>query len=190
MPKNNTIIDKSHSKKELLHIINYFNIPTGLSNKNNKHDIATNLWEILSKTDYIYIPKDNQFLIEDIKDLRMFLKNQNPKKRLSVKQKDNISFKTKKLHHYCINNFCIETSFFEDLIEIYNTASFISLHGDLPIVRKTLKLLMDDPKKLYNIEPKISPEIMKEIHIKKKLKNKSRFYKCDIKHGTFIINFD
>ena len=190
MPKNNTIIDKSHSKKELLHIINYFNIPTGLSNKNNKHDIATNLWEILSKTDYIHIPKDNQFLIEDIKDLRMFLKNQNPKKRLSVKEKDNISFKTKKLHHYCINNFCIETSFFEDLIEVYDTASFISSHGDLPIVRKTLKLLMDDPKKLYNIEPKISPEIMKEIHIKKKLKNKSRFYKCDIKHGTFIITFD
>tara|TARA_R110000851_G_scaffold250562_1_gene403031 strand:- start:181 stop:753 length:573 start_codon:yes stop_codon:yes gene_type:complete len=190
MPKNNTIIDKSHSKKELLHIINYFNITTGLSQKNNKHEIATNLWDIVSKTDYIHIPKDNQFLIEDIQQLRLFLKNQNPKKRLSVKEKDNISFKTKKLHHYCINNYCIETSFFEDIIDVYNTASSVSVHGDLPIVRKVLRLLKNDPKQLYNIEPKISPEMMKEIHIKKKLKKRTSNYKCDIKHGTFIITFD
>ena len=190
MPKNNTIIDKSHSKKELLHIINYFNITTGLSQKNNKYEIATNLWDILSKTDYIHIPKDNKFLIENVQDLRLFLKNQNPKKKLSVKEKDNISFKTKKLNHYCINNFCIEISFFEDLIDVYDTASLISSHGDLPSVRKTIKALMDDPKKLYDIEPKISPEIMKEIHIKKKLKKRSSMYKCDVKHGHFVINFD
>jgi len=190
MPKNNTIIDKSHSKKELLYIINYFNIPIGVSQKNNKHEIATNLWDILYKLDYIHIPKDNTFLIHDVQDLRKYLKNKNPKKLLSCKERDDITFKSKKLIHYCNNGYSVKDSLFENLIDIYNTANQISKYGDLPIVRKTLKLLKNDPQKLYNIEPKITPEVMNEIHVKSKLKVKKNFIKCVIKHGHFVINFD
>lgn len=190
MPKNNTIIDKSHSKKELLHIINYFSIPIGVSQKNNKHEIATNLWQILSKLDYIHIPKDNTYLIQDVQDLRKYLKNKNPKKLLSCKDKDDVTFKAKKIIHYCNNGYSVKDSFFESIVDIYNTANQISIHGDLTIVRKTLKSLMNDPNKIYNIEPKISPEIMNEIHIKSKLKRKTKFIKCDVKHGHFVITFD
>lgn len=190
MPKNNTIIDKSHSKKELLHIIDYFNIPTGLSQKNNKYEIATNLWEILSKIDFIHIPKDNIFLINDVKDLRKFLKEKNPKKLLSVKERNDISIECKKLIHYCNNGYDIEQSYFEDIIEVYDLANRISKYGDFSFVRKAIKLLMYDPRKMYKIEPKISPQINKELHMKKKLKKSSRYIKCNIKHGHFVITFD
>jgi len=189
MPKNNTIIDKSHSKKELLHIINYFNIPSGLSQKNNKYEIASGVWSILSKTDYIHIPKDNKYLIDNIEDLRNYLKNVNPKKRLTVKEREAITYKAKKIYHYGKTGFIIENSFFEDIMDVYNTALKISKYGDLPMVRKSLTLLKQDPNKLYNIEPNISPEITKELHMKKKLKNRTKFYKCQFKHGLFVIDF-
>ncbi len=190
MPKNNTIIDKSHSKKELLFLIDYFNIPTGLSQKNNKYEIATNLWDIISKLDYISIPKENQYLINDVKDLRKYLKTRNPKKVLSVKEKDAITFKANKVIHYCKNGYNITESFFEDMIELYDTASHISKYGDLPIVRKAVNLIMYDPKKLYNIKLNISPDMMNELHVRKKLKTKAKHIKCDIKHGIFVIDFD
>jgi len=190
MPKNNTIIDKSHSKKELLHIIDYFNIPTGLSQKNNKYEIATNLWEVLSKLDYIHIPKDNTYLINDVKELRKYLKERNPKKLLSVKERDEISLKAKKLLHYCNNGYDIQSSYFEDIIQVYDMASQISKYGDLPVVRKAIKTLMNDPKRMYKIEPKISPQIVNELHMKKKLKKSSRYIKCNIKHGHFVLSFD
>ena len=39
MPKNNTTIHKTHSKKDLLNYIRIFSIPTGLSPKNNKFQV-------------------------------------------------------------------------------------------------------------------------------------------------------
>ena len=190
MPKNNTIIDKSHSKKELLHIINYFSIPIGVSQKNNKHEIATNLWDILSKLDYIHIPKDNIYLIQDVQDLKKYLKNKNPRKTLSCKDRDDVTFKAKKIIHYCNNGYSVNHSFFEKQLDIYNLANEISKFGDIKIVRKCIKLLMNDPNKLFNIQPKVSPEVMNEIHVKSKLKVKRNHIKCVIKHGKFIINFD
>ncbi len=192
MPKNNTIIDKSHSKKELLHIINHFGIPIGVSQKNNKFQIATSLWEILSKLDYIHIPKDNTYLIQDVQDLRKFLKNKNPSKILSCKDKDNVTFKAKKIIHYCNNGYNLKDCLFDSLIEIYNMAMDISKYGDITIVRRAIKLLMNDPNKLYNIEPKISPEVNKELHMRKILKRKSKksFVECKVKFGKFVISFD
>mgnify|MGYP003653860994 FL=1 len=64
------------------------------------------------------------------------------------------------------------------------------MHGDLTNVRKALKMLMNDPKKLYNVEPKLSPEMAKEIHIKSKLKKKTKYYKCEVKYGNFYLSFD
>lgn len=190
MPKNNTIIDKSHSKKELIEIIEYFKIPCLITIKNNKFEVATHLWDMLTKTDFIFIPKDNQYLIKDVCELRKFLKSKNPKKTLSIKEREKTLFETKKIIHYCSNNYDISLSFFDDIIDVYNTAVKVSLHGDLTNVRKALKMLMNDPKKLYNVEPKLSPEMAKEIHIKSKLKKKTKYYKCEVKYGNFYLSFD
>lgn len=190
MPKNNTIIHKTHSKKELIHIINIFNIPMAVSPKANKFQIASQLWETISKIDYLYINPHNELMINNLKELRIYLQNQNPKKNLSIKEKENVSFISKKIIHYCNNSYNIEISMYDNLIDIYNDALFISKNGEMPIVRKSLKLLDGDHNKLFDVKPKITPMIMRELELKEKLKTKRKYYECKIRFGKFVINFD
>ena len=63
MPKNNTIIHKSFSKKDLLKIIDEFNIPIGVSESHTKLCVATTLWNILVNMQYLEIPENNPYLV-------------------------------------------------------------------------------------------------------------------------------
>jgi hypothetical protein len=190
MPKNNTIIHKSHSKKDLLEYVKEFDICIGVSIKNNKYEVATTLWDMLSKTDYLFIDPDNSLQIKDITELRKFLTSPNPKKTISIKEKNEEILRAKKIIHYCDNNFCIKNSLFTSRRILYEEAKLNSLHGDIPIVRKANRKLMNDPFKLYTIECKISPLVQREIDIKKQLNIKTSNYECKIKFGSFIISFD
>lgn len=190
MPKNNTIIHKSFSKKDLLKIVDEFNIDIGVDEKHSKTIVANTLWDVLIKMDYLHVPPDNKYLVQDLYQLRKFLKCPNPRKPLSVKDKDKYILIAKKINHYCENQYELSESVYTDIKKIYDDAELISKHGDIPIVRKTIKKLMNDPKKLYNIVPVLSPHIQHDIKVKQSLCKKSVFMKCEIKHGSFIINFD
>tara|TARA_R110000765_G_scaffold415829_1_gene517198 strand:+ start:1136 stop:1708 length:573 start_codon:yes stop_codon:yes gene_type:complete len=190
MPKNNTIIHKSHSKKDLLDYVNIFHICIGVSIKNNKYEVATTLWDSLSKTDYLLIDQDNKLGIKDIVELRNFLIKSNPKKTITIKEKDEFILTAKKIIHYSDNNYNINNSLFTNRKILYDTAKKMSQYGDIPIVRKAINKLMNDPFILYKIECKISPYVQRDIDIKKELNSKSNHYECHIKHGDFIISFD
>lgn len=190
MPKNNTIIHKTFSKKDLLNIIDDFNIPIGVGEDHTKSVVANTLWNILVKMSYLDIPKDNKYLIKDIQDLRSFLKKPNPRKPHTVKEKDICVTKTRKINHYCENGYDICNSVYTNIKEVYNDGDFISKYGDIPIVRKTLRKLMNDPKKLYNIKPFISPHIQHDIDTKRMLSKRRNCYKCKITHGKFVLYFD
>ena len=110
MPKNNTIIHKSHSKKDLLEYVKEFGICIGVSIKNNKYEVATTLWDILSKTDYLLIDPDNKLGIKDIVELRHYLITSNPKKTITIKEKNDLILTAKKIIHYCDNNYNINNS--------------------------------------------------------------------------------
>jgi len=190
MPKNNTIIHKSHSKKDLLDYIKEFNICIGVSIKNNKYEVATTFWDMLSKTDYLLIDPDNSLQIKNINELRKFLTSSNPKKTISIKEKNEEILRAKKIIHYCDNNYNIKNSLFTSRRILYDEAKLNANHGDIPIVRKANKKLMNDPFKLYTIECRISPLIQRDLDIKKALNIKTSQYECQIKFGSFIINFD
>tara|TARA_R110000744_G_scaffold146722_1_gene259612 strand:- start:167 stop:739 length:573 start_codon:yes stop_codon:yes gene_type:complete len=190
MPKNNTIIHKSHSKKDLLDYVNLFHICIGVSIKNNKYEVATTLWNSLSKTDYLLIDPDNKLGIKDIVELRNFLIQSNPKKNITIKEKNELILTAKKVIHYCENNYNINSSLFTSRKILYETARKMAQYGDIPIIRKAIHKLMDDPFKLFNIECKISPCVQRDIDIKKELNTKSCLYECQFKHGEFVISFD
>ena len=190
MPKNNTIIHKSHSKKNLLDYMKELKICIGVSIKNNKYEVATTFWEMLSKTDYLLIDPDNSLQIKDINELRKFLITSNPKKTISIKEKNEEILRAKKIIHYCDNNYNISNSLFTSRRILYEEAKLNSIHGDIPIIRKANKKLMKDPFKLYTIQPKISPLVQRDLNIKKALNVKSSNYECQIKFGSFIIDFD
>jgi len=190
MPKNNTIIHKTFSKRDLLKLIDDLKIDIGLTEKHSKTDVANSLWDLLVKMDYLDIPKDNKYLVNDLYQLRKFLKCPNPRKPLSVKDKDKYILIAKKINHYCDNKYDINSSVYSDIRKLYDDAELIAPHGDIPIVRKTIKKLMSDPKKLYNINPIISPHVLHDIKIKQSLCTKTSHIKCEVKHGLFILNFD
>jgi|TARA_R100000482_G_C5119575_1_gene144937 hypothetical protein len=190
MPKNNTIIHKSFSKKDLLKIVDEFNIDIGVDEKHSKTIVANTLWDVLVKMDYLHIPPNNKYLVQDLYQLRKFLKCPNPRKPLSVKDKDKYILIAKKINHYCENCYDLNESVYTDIKKIYDDAELIAKHGDIPIVRKTIKKLMKDPKKLYNIEPVLSPHIQHDIKVKQSLCKKTSFMKCEIKHGSFVLTFD
>ena len=190
MPKNNTVIHKSFSKKDLLKVIQEFDITIGVDESYTKSTVANTLWGILTKLDFLYIPPDNNYLVKDLIGLRCLLKHPNPRKPFSVKDRDRYTMVAKKINHYCENNFDIKESVYTNIKQVYNDADEISQYGDIPIIRKTLRKLMYDPQKLYTIKPRISPHIQHDMKMKQMLCKKSKFYKCEVKTGSFIITFD
>ena len=66
MPKNNTVIHKSFSKKDLLKVIQEFDITIGVDESYTKSTVANTLWGILTKLDFLYIPPDNNYLVKDL----------------------------------------------------------------------------------------------------------------------------
>lgn len=190
MPKNNTIIHKSFSKKDLLKIIDFFKIPIGVNESHTKVCVATTLWEILFKMNFLEIPQDNPYLVKDLPSLRFYLKNPNPRKPYSVKDRDKYILTAKKINHYCENGYDINKSLYTDKKELYNDADDISKYGDIPIVRKTIIKLMKDIERPYIIKPLISPHIQHDIDLKRSLNKRTAFMKCKVKHGTFLLSFD
>lgn len=190
MPKNNTIIHKSYSKKDLLKIIDEFKIPIGVNETHTKSCVATTLWNILINCQYLEIPENNSYLVKDLPSLRNFLKNPNPRKPFSVKDRDRYILTAKKINHYCENGYEVSKSLYTDIKDIYNDADEISKYGDIPIVRKTIYKLMKDVNRPYIIKPIISPHIQHDIDLKKSLNKRTSHYKCKVKHGTFVLSFD
>ncbi len=190
MPKNNTIIHKSFSKKDLLKIIDEFKIIIGVNESHTKLCVATTLWELLFSMQYLEIPTDNSLLVKDLPGLRNYLKNPNPRKPYSVKDRDRYIMTAKKINHYCENGYDINKSIYTDILQIYNDADEISKYGDIPIVRKTIAKLMKDINRPYLIKPQVSQHILHDIELKKSLNKKSVYMKCKVKHGHFVLTFD
>ena len=190
MPKNNTIIHKTFSKKDLLKIIDDFKIVIGVNESHTKLCVATTLWDLLFKMTYLHINPDNIYLIKDLPELRSFLRKPNPRKPFSVKDRDKYILMAKKINHYCENGYDINNSVYTDINDIYKDADVIANYGDIPIVRKTITKLMKDIKRPYLIKPIISPHINHDIMLKKSLNRKTGFIKCNFKRGQFILSFD
>ena len=189
MPKNDTIIHKTYSKKDLLVMIDDLNIPIGVDDKLGKSVVANSLWDILCKMQFMEFPDDNKYLVKTIGELKKYLMNPNPRKPYSVKDRDKYIIIAKKINHYCENGYDVKYSLYMDIKDIYKDADYIKLFGDISIVRKSIYKLMKDPKRLYHIKPIISPHVQHDLNIKKSLTHRN-FYKCSVKKGKFLIDFD
>ena len=108
-------IDKSHSKHDLIDIINTINVPIVFSHSNNKRDIQDKLIELFdSNTNIVFEP--NLYKIKTLKDLRIYISNPNPKKILSVKDKQTIMLICKEIVKFCKNKYIISKDGGEEMI--------------------------------------------------------------------------
>lgn len=179
-------IHKSHSKKDLINIIKKLDINIPNPQKYKKVEISALLDNKLDSIDNV--DPCEELCIFNIIDLKLFLKNCNPKKLLTIKERNNIILICKRIKHYCINRFNIEVTDYEDMNDLYNEAVYINGYGDIPSVRKTIKILMNDPKKLYDLKPIISPIIKRELE-RKLLYKKVISYKLKVNYGKYYVDF-
>lgn len=181
------MIHKSHSKNELVKIIEACEINIKNPRKYKKTDLSDLLDKELKLIDHI---KPNEDLcIYNLTDLRFYLSIINPKKRLSIKEKNNVILICKKIKHLSRNSFLLSETEYSNMEEVYNDARYICEYGDIPSVRKAIRDLNQYTLLKEPFIPKISDITKKELDMKEKLK-KTNIYKCDIKHGTFILTFD
>ena len=83
------MIHKSHSKTDLIDLINYCGVPIVFNHSNNKkslHDKFSDLFK--TNTDLTLEP--NHFKISSLSDLKFYLLKPNPKKQLSIKEKQDV----------------------------------------------------------------------------------------------------
>jgi hypothetical protein len=179
-------IHNSHSRKELFDIISVFELPIANRNEFNKAQIQMKIIECLDYFDKIN-PDLEYFFIENKEDLMKYLEYPNPHKTLTIKEKDDVMSRSKKLINYARNNYYLMPSSYMSFDEVYTDAVHISKHGGIPSVRKAIELLNKDPKLAFPIEVKVPKRV--ENQIKKKKKLKQHQIPLYVKHGKFIVNF-
>ena len=179
-------IHNSHSRKELFDIIIVFELPIPNRNEYNKLKIQMKIIECLEYFDKIN-PDMEYFFIETKEDLVKYLQLPNPHKTLTIKEKDDVMSRSKKIINYCRNNYYLMPSSYLSFDEVYTDAVHISKHGGIPSVRKAIELLNKDPKLAFPIEVKIPKRV--ENQIKKKTKLKQSQIPLYIKRGKFVIDF-
>jgi len=185
------IIDKSHSKTDLIELINDLNLPIVHSHQDNKSDIQEKFKTcIASKFDII----DNFYNIKNKDDLISYLENKNPKKILTIKEKQNVMMICKKIIQYCKSDFDLTITDYNNQQELIDDMDYIKQFGDIPSARRCCRLINEDPKMAgLNFKPLISPQVQKDLDQKKKTK-KVVNYKLTIRRSTpenpIVLTFD
>ena len=96
-------IHKTHSKKDLSNIIKIFNININEPDKLKKKDLIKELIIQFSFIDEIE-PELDYYMFYNLVDLKTYLYNCNPKKLLSIKEKNHVILTCKRIQQYINNN--------------------------------------------------------------------------------------
>ena len=182
------MINKTFSKGDMIEVIRAFNIDIPNFASMDKSTLSMKLWAELCSIESIQ-PETDIFNISDIEELKTYMINKNPNKLLSVKEKNKLMRFCKEVIVYCNNGYNVDMSVFNDFTEIELQIRDISKYGDIPSVRRAIKLFNKDPKLKEEINPIISNRVKREINLKKKNKVK-KYYGIIVKHGSFEITFD
>jgi hypothetical protein len=155
------LIHKSHSKTDLIDLINDIGLPIVFSHQDNKKNIHDKYIKLIS--DGGFHINHNFYNIETIDGLINYLENTNPKKPLTIKEKQNVMLICKHIINYCKNNFDIESSKYESLNDIIDDMDFIKQFGDIPSVRRCCRLMNKHPTLNNDFKPLLSPQCKKVL---------------------------
>tara|TARA_R110000803_G_scaffold53462_1_gene109717 strand:+ start:1903 stop:2463 length:561 start_codon:yes stop_codon:yes gene_type:complete len=185
------IIDKSHSKQELVEIINEMDLDIKHSHQDCKRSIQDKI--ILLLKDKKIIIKENYYEIKTRDHLISFLINPNKKKSLSIKEKGTLMMICKGIIQYCKSDFDIEATDYNSLKDLVDDMDYIKQFGDIPSVRRCCRLLKDDPKMKNEFIPLISPQVQKELtekNKKKKIISAKLIVRYATKENPIWVKFD
>tara|TARA_R110000765_G_scaffold298585_1_gene393658 strand:+ start:106 stop:660 length:555 start_codon:yes stop_codon:yes gene_type:complete len=183
------MIHKSHTKKDLIEIIDIFGFTDVCDNyKELNKDALIQLLDIHLRTIMEIKPNKNYFDFEGISDLQEYLRLPSPKQILTIKERDNIIDKCRKIIFYCyIAAYCIGPTTYATHEEIMEDALVIKKYGDIPTCRRALKLLKNDPQ-INAPEPVTTYRTQQRLDRKERLRMNS-LSRISMNEGNFILNF-
>ena len=156
------LIHKSHSKNDLIDLINDLELKVVFSHQDNKKSIQTKLIDYIMKNK-IHRLKQNYYRIQNKDGLIYYLQNNNPKKILSIKEKKDLMIITKHIINYCKNDYDLDCSRYKNIRELEDDMDYIKRFGDIPSCRRACKLMDEDPKFNKSFKPYLSPQLQKEM---------------------------
>ncbi len=183
------IIHKSHSKLDLIEIINDLQLNIVFSHQDNKKDIQEKLKNFCeNKMNFIF--KTNIYLIKNYYDLQCYLKNQSPKKKISIKEKKIVMFIAKNVINYCLHGKVLEwSSYYNSHQQIEDDLMYIKQFGDIPSVRRACHLMNITLIPEQHFIPLISPQVKERLKLKKEMKYEI-VPKFNRNYGSFKLTFD
>lgn len=139
------MIHHTHTKRDLIDLIDLFEIDVDTCNC--KKDAIVRDLEITLKTMTEIECQPDYFDIEDLDDLVLYLEEPTPRQILTLPQKDIIMDKARNIIFFCkICGYAIYTSNYDDFDEIMRDAEEIRKYGDIPTIRRALRLLKKDAR--------------------------------------------
>tara|TARA_R110000782_G_scaffold136576_3_gene229022 strand:+ start:7335 stop:7883 length:549 start_codon:yes stop_codon:yes gene_type:complete len=182
------MINKSFSKGDMLELISLFGLDIPNAKTMDKLKLSIILWSTVNNAEHIM--EDNEIhMIKGKEDLLEYLTAQNPAKILSVKERNKLMTFCKEVIVYCNNGYVVDRSIFGSMEEIHIQTRDIAIHGDIPSVRRAIKLLNKDTKLIDKIEPIISNKMRKTME-KKNSQKVVNYYGLIAKRGEFHLSFD
>tara|TARA_R110000782_G_scaffold21114_1_gene56960 strand:+ start:1356 stop:1898 length:543 start_codon:yes stop_codon:yes gene_type:complete len=178
------IVDKSHSKKDLIQLFKSFKVHIDKSLSKGK---IVN--EIESSIDQCVFNDK----IKNKTELMEYLQKETTKQRPNIQDKSEIMYKSKKIIKYC-NSFCeLSDVTYRSHRAVYDDLISISKWGDIPSVRRACRLYNSNPYQINHVNPVISPEIQNEMDNNKILKKtfiNTLKIKMATKDDPIIVLFD
>ena len=184
-------IEKSHSKNDLIDLINTLDLRVVFSHQDNKKSIQDKIQELLQNKELQKPFKvENVYKIKNYADLWMYLKSKNPKKSLSVKEKGDIMRICKHIISYCNVGYNLNlSSHYNSKQEIIDDMNYIKAYGDIPSVRRACKLINKYEKVEDQFVPIISPQVQRKLQ-DKVYTQQTIAGKLRVKRGEIILSFD
>ena len=187
-------IHKSHSRKDLIDIIEIYELDfDSLDNYREltKDTLLKNIWSILQEKDVFFSPThDTYFFFDNIEDIKSYLVKPSPNKQITDKTLLDINKRVKKIIYYCTKcSYELKFAGYDSLNDIIKDAEYIRIYGNLPSVRRAIKLINLDSKIKDKFEVILSQKTKKTLEEKERIKiSQIPTYKRE--HGSFTVRFE
>ena len=183
------VIHKSHSKTDLIDLVNFCDLPIVFNHSDNKKSLQTKLLTIIEEKPELTLKKDNHYKLKTLRDAKFYLARVNPKKTLTIKEKGEVMRIAKRIIFYATHGYDMKVSDYKDTQTLLDDILYIKSFGDIPSVRRACRLMKSDSK-FYgqSFEPIISPQVQRELD-DKKIRKSVILNNVTIKRGEFWVHF-
>jgi len=165
------MIHPSHPRKELIEIVELFQIFQVKDYKElKKGELSKELWYVLTKNEYIR-PDSEHYFIENIHELRDYLIKPHHKQIPNDIVREDVISRVKHLLFYAKTGYDFVGSNYDNIEQVMADMLFVKNYGDLPAVRRAIRLVNEDLKVPHRVEPVLTRRCEKKLQREQKIKS-------------------